>query len=160
VALIVVPRVDDPAALTESAWPPALDSSRLDEIREQLARRASPAARLTVSSPVYALYRVALQAEVAAGRDPEAVAAQLNRELRALLSPWIFSAAGADRTAALAAPDETALLARLRAHPLLGRLGSFSLTRSGPDPAAQPWVVPVTAWQHQLTLSLAAPGVR
>jgi hypothetical protein len=86
---------------------------------------------------------------------------RLDADLRAFLSPWIFQP---DSAASLGCPESTAQVRRfLLGRPDVQTIQSVSCRR-GPGPVcagdpprvpAPPWMIPVSAWQHDLTISLS-----
>jgi hypothetical protein len=161
VTLLVSPRVHDPGALSVDRYPPLVDDATLGEIQQDLASRASASAELQVWNPVYVPVTVHAELTARAGQDPTMIGPRLDADLRAFLSPWIFQP---DSAASLGCPESTAQVRRfLLGRPDVQTIQSVSCRR-GPGPVcagdpprvpAPPWMIPVSAWQHDLTISLS-----
>jgi hypothetical protein len=161
VTLLVSPRVYDPGALSADRYPPRIDDPMLGQIQQDLASLASASAETQVWNPVYVPVTVAARLTARAGQDPSMLGPRLNADLRALLSPWIFQP---DSATSLAGPESTAQVRRfLLDRPDVQTVQSVSC-RLGGSPAAAgdslrllatPWMIPVSAWQHDLVVSLS-----
>lgn len=162
VTLLVSPRIYDPGTLSADRYPPLVDDATLGQIQQDLASRASASAEIQVWNPVYVPVTVAAQLTARAGRDPSMVGPRLDAELRAFLSPWIFQP---DSAASVGGPESTAQVRRfLLGRPDVQAVRSVSC-RVGMSPvaaggslrlSATPWMIPVSAWQHDLVVSLSA----
>lgn len=160
VTVLVYPRTYDASLLTADTFPPHVDAGRLREIQEFLARRAPASADVQVNNPVYLRVRVSCELTAASGHEPTVVAQRLNEELRARLSPWVFSPGTAQ---ALAGTTSAArLLHFLKARPEVSRVQSFHVRVEEEDhvldgdtlraPNPKPWITLVSDWQHELTV--------
>ncbi|ADO69342.1 baseplate J/gp47 family protein [Stigmatella aurantiaca] len=154
VLMLVSPRVYTPAALTAAAYPPRIEASRLEEIRAFLAARAPATADVQVANPLYETVTVHCTVKAAAKQDPLGVSQRLNAELRAFLSPWIFRP---DEARGLAWPTNSQEVLRfIQARPYVSSVLSFSCslgseqTRKWPGTPDSPWLLRVSAWQHDL----------
>jgi hypothetical protein len=162
VTLLVSPRVHDPGALSAERYPPMVDDATLGQIQQDLASRASASAEIQVWNPVYVPVTVAARLTATAGQDPSMIGPRLDAELRAFLSPWIFQPASA---ASLDGPESITQIRRfLLGRPEVQTIQAMSC-RLGGTPAATggslqlpatPWMIPVSAWQHDLVVSLSA----
>ena len=161
VTLLVSPRVHDPGALSVDRYPPMVDDATLGEIQQDLASLASASAEIQVWNPVYVPVTVHAELTARAGQDPTMAGPRLDADLRAFLSPWIFQP---DSATSLGCPESTAQVRRfLLGRPDVQAIQSISCRR-GPGPVcpggaprlpAPPWMIPVSAWQHDLTVSLS-----
>lgn len=162
VTLLVSPRGYDPGALSADRYPPMVDDATLGQIQQDLASLASASAEIQVWNPVYVPVTVAARLTARAGQDPSMVGPRLDADLRAFLSPWIFQP---DSASSLGGPESTAQVRRF----LLGRPDiqtiqsvSYRMDASLADAGsslrlpATPWMIPVSAWQHELVVSLSA----
>jgi baseplate J-like protein len=173
VTLLVSPRVHDPGALSADRYPPMVDDATLGQIQQDLASRASASAEIQVWNPVYVPVTVTAQLTVRAGQDPSMVGPRLNADLRAFLSRWIFQP---DSAASLVGPESTTQVRRfLLGRPDIQTIQSVSCRldiqtiqsvscRLDTSPVvaggslrlpATPWMIPVSAWQHELVVSLS-----
>jgi hypothetical protein len=161
VTLLVSPRVYDPGALSADRYPPMVDDATLGQIQQDLVSLASASAEIQVWNPVYVPVTVAARLTARAGQDPSMVGPRLDADLRAFLSPWIFQP---DSAAQLGCPESTAQVRRfLLGRPDVQTIQSVSC-RLGESPVvaggslrlpATPWMIPVSAWQHDLVVSLS-----
>ncbi|MDC0713304.1 baseplate J/gp47 family protein [Stigmatella sp. ncwal1] len=154
VLMLVSPRVYTPATLTASAYPPFIEASRLEEIRSFLAARAPASADVQVANPQYETVMIHCTVKAAAKQDPLSVSQRLNAELRAFLSPWIFRP---DEARGMAWPTSSQEVLRfIQTRPSVSSVLSFSCSvgqgqpRKWPGIPESPWLLRVSAWQHDL----------
>ncbi|HET9626558.1 MAG TPA: baseplate J/gp47 family protein [Kofleriaceae bacterium] len=160
VTLLVSPRIYDPTALSRDQYPPAVDDATLGEIQQALAALAPASARIEVWNPVYVLVTVTARLTARPGQDPSMLGPKLDAELRAFLSPWIFQPVTAP---SLTGPESTTQVRRFLAgrpdvqavQTLSCQLGASQIDGSLQLPAS-PWLIPVSAWQHDLAVALSA----
>lgn len=162
VTLLVSPRIYDPGALSADRYPPMVDDATLGQIQRDLASLASASAQIQVWNPEYVPITVTARLAARAGQDPSMVGPRLEAELRGFLSPWIFQP---DSAASLGGPDSAAQVRRfLLGRPDVQAIESVSC-QLGTSPViggsslrlpATPWRIPVSAWQHDLAVSLSA----
>jgi Baseplate J-like protein len=160
VTLLVSPRVYDPGALSADRYPPMVDDAMLGQIQQDLASLASASAEIQVWNPDYVPVTVTARLTARAGQDPTMIGPRLNADLRAFLSPWIFQL---DSAASLGGPESAAQVRRFfRDRPDIQTIQMDC--RLGADPVvaggslrlpATPWKIPVSAWQHDLVVSVS-----
>lgn len=163
-ALLVSPRVHDASALSAASYPPRVDDATLAQLQRDLAARAAAAVELWVGNPVYVPVTVAAKLTVRPGQDPSMIGPRLEARLRAFLSPWIFQASAAT---SLDCPASSAQVRRfLASQPEVQAIQALSCrvadapaatapeTRGASAPA-RPWRILVSAWQHELLLTLS-----
>ncbi len=87
VILVVIPKTNNRASLYQET--PTVSISELRQIKKYLERMTSPFVKLTVINPLYEKLRVFANVKFKKGVDVGYYHQQLNRELKAFISPWL-----------------------------------------------------------------------
>lgn len=87
VILVVIPKTNNRASLYQET--PTVSISELREIKKYLEKMTSPFVKLKVINPLYEKLRVFANVKFQKGVDVGFYHQQLNRELKAFVSPWL-----------------------------------------------------------------------
>ena len=159
VLVLVLPVVASPPA----NLPPGFTAGKLREMEAWLRDRISPTVQVAVANPAWQTVSVTVAVTFAPDQPEEVYRKQLNDELKAYLSPWVFEQTGQEAPPKVRFhPEEIRKFIRQRPYVkglagmsvMLSSEGADSIPMTGDDDwlsPSKPWNLLITAEQHIIT---------